>query len=94
MVAISEVLYVRADGEHSEIVLADRCELHDKPIGRLSMMLPNDFLRCHRALLVNIAHVKVLRALVGSRWRLLLSNGSEIPVGRAYIGALRVTLGI
>jgi len=53
---------VRADGEHSEIVLADRCELHDKPISWLSM--------------------------------LLLSNGREIPVGRADIGALRAELRI
>jgi len=93
LVPINEVLFVRADGEHSAIVLADRSELHDKPIGRLTMLLPNEFIRCHRAHIVNIAHIKQLQALPGSRWRLLLSNGAEIPVGRAYIGALRTELG-
>lgn len=58
------------------------------------MLLPNEFVRCHRAHVVNIAHIKQLQALSGSRWRLLLSNGVEIPVGRAYIGALLTALGI
>lgn len=94
LVAIRDVLYVRADGEHSEIVLSDRSELHDKTIGRLMMVLPNEFLRCHRAFIVHVAHIKELRALAGSRWRLILSNGCEIPVGRAYIASVRAELGM
>ncbi len=92
LVGLDEVLAIHADGEHSEVVLAARSELHDKPIGRLLDLLPAEFMRCHRAWLVNLRHVRRFSALPGSRWRLHLSNGLEVPVGRAHVAELRARL--
>lgn len=92
LVSLDEVLAIRADGDHSAVLLAARSELHDKPIGRLLSLLPTDFVRCHRAWLVNLRHVAQFSALSGSRWRLRLSNGAEVPVGRAHVADLRARL--
>ena len=89
LVSLDDVLAFRADGEHSEVVLAARSEIHDKPLGRLFSLLPMEFVRCHRTWLVNLRHVQHFSALPGSRWRLRMSNGAELPVGRAFVTDLR-----
>jgi DNA-binding LytR/AlgR family response regulator len=92
LIALDDVLAIRADGDHSEVILASRSELHDKALGRLLNLLPAEFVRCHRAWLVNLRHVQRFSAMSGSRWQLRLSNNAEIPVGRAYVSALRAQL--
>ncbi|MBL8298197.1 MAG: response regulator transcription factor [Rhodanobacteraceae bacterium] len=92
LVSLDDVLAIRADGDHSEVMLAARSELHDKPLGRLISLLPADFVRCHRAWLVNLRHVQQFSALSGSRWQLRLSNGANVPVGRGFVSGLRAQL--
>lgn len=93
LVELSEVQWLRADGEHSEVRLqCGRTELHDKPLLRLEQILPPSFVRCHRSWLVNLDHVDSLVASTGSRYSLTLRDGSSIPVGRSQVGALRALL--
>lgn len=94
LVELAEVLWIRADGEHSELRLrSGRSELHDKSLLRLSAVLPPDFVRCHRSYLVNLAHVAGVSAESGSRYALTLRDGTRLPVGRSQIGTLRKLLG-
>ena len=94
LVELSEVQWIRADGEHSEVRMqCGRSELHDKPLLRLEAILPPSFVRCHRSWLVNLDHVDRLTAGTGSRYTLSLRDGSTIPVGRSQVSALRALLG-
>jgi two-component system, LytTR family, response regulator LytT len=94
LVAVDDVLYARAAGESSELVLHNgRTELHDKSLQRLADLLPADFFRCHRSYLVNLAAVRTFRAFTGSRYLLILQDGSELPVGRSQVARLRSLLG-
>lgn len=95
LVELAEVLWIRADGEHSELRLqSGRSELHDKSLQRLEAILPPDFVRCHRSYLVNLAHAATLTAHSGSRYTLTLHNGETLPVGRSVVGELRSRLGV
>lgn len=95
VVDLEQVLWIRADGDYSELRLLDgRSELHDKPLAALAALLPPDFARCHRSYLVNLRHVRGLHASSGSRYRLKLAGGSELAVGRAHLAALRQALGM
>jgi len=94
-VELSEVMWIAADGDYSQVRMRDgRSELHDKSLTALASVLPQDFVRCHRSHLVNLRHVRTLHAGSGSRYWLVLSDGSELVVGRAHIVALRDALGL
>ncbi|WP_422509692.1 LytTR family transcriptional regulator DNA-binding domain-containing protein [Stenotrophomonas sp. GZD-301] len=95
LVELAEVQWIRADGDYSELRLANgRSELHDKSLASLTAVLPPDFVRCHRSYLVNLRHVRTLHAGSGSRYWLVLNDGAELPVGRAHVAALRGELAL
>lgn len=94
VVELAQVLWIRADGEHCELrLLSGRSELHDKSLLRLCAILPPGFVRCHRSYAVNLSHVASLNATTGSRYTLSLSDGSQLPLGRTHVPALRELLG-
>lgn len=95
LVELDEVVWIRADGDYSELRLLDgRSELHDKSLTGLAAVLPPDFVRCHRSYMVNLRHIRSLHAGSGSRYWLILAGGAELPVGRAHIAALRRELSL
>lgn len=95
LVELAEVLWIRADGEYSELRMLDgRSELHDKPLAALTALLPPDFVRCHRSYLVNMRHVRALHAGSGTRYWLTLSNGEQLSVGRTHIAPVRRALSL
>ena len=95
LVELADVLWIRADGDYSEVrLLDDRSELHDKSLAALTAVLPPDFVRCHRSCLVNLRHVRSLHAGSGSRYWLVMANGKELPVGRAHVSTLRRELAL
>ncbi|WP_310148793.1 LytTR family DNA-binding domain-containing protein [Luteimonas sp. 3794] len=90
-----EPLCIRADGDYSQICLLNgRSELHDKSLTALTVVLPPDFVRCHRSCLVNLRHVRSLHSGSGSRYWLVMANGKELPVGRAHVAGLRGELAL
>ena len=95
LVELADVLWIRADGDYSQLRMRDgRSELHDKSLSSLTAVLPPDFVRCHRSYLVNLRHVRTLHAGSGSRYWLILNDGTELPVGRAHVAALRGELAL
>lgn len=95
LVKLEDVVWIRADGDYSELRMLDgRSELHDKSLAGLGGVLPPDFVRCHRSYLVNLRHIRSLHSGSGSRYWLVLSDGVELPVGRAHVAALRRELAL
>lgn len=94
-VELSDVMWIGADGDYSQVRMRDgRSELHDKSLAALATLLPADFVRCHRSHLVNLRHVRTLHAGSGSRYWLVLSDGSELAIGRSHVAAVRSALGM
>lgn len=93
-VAVDDVLYVRAEGATSELVLRDgSVRFHPKSIDRLLTLLPPTFERVHRSYLLRLDQLVSLKVRTGSRYSAILESGVEIPVGRTRVEALRARLG-
>jgi two-component system, LytTR family, response regulator len=63
---------------------ADVHEVRDTMSGMTSKLDPAQFARVHRSFIVNRAHVASVRRKEGAAVCVLLSNGTEIPVGPNY----------
>ncbi len=93
LVALEAVQSFQAAGDSTEVHLHDgRVELHAKSLERLAALLPARFVRCHRSSIVNLDRVRRLHAASGSRYWLEMQDGSELPVGRTQVEALRARL--
>ncbi len=92
-VRVSEVLRVEASGHYSALHLASgRTEFHDKPLDRLIEILPRSFIRAHRSHIVNLDETLTLRPLGGGRYKLRMSDGTELPVGRTRVQSVKERL--
>ncbi|MFC1563559.1 LytR/AlgR family response regulator transcription factor [candidate division KSB1 bacterium] len=83
LIDVDNIVYIRGAGIYSEIILKDRAiELHDKPLNRLDVILPSNFIRTHKSFIVNIQSVKSFSTLGGSKYELELTEGEKLPVSR------------
>ncbi len=89
---IAEILAVVGADDYVELrMVGGRSLLHAARLDGLSTQLPGNFLRIHRSVIANLAHVQRLER-DGDRWRLHLSEGSPLPVSRSRQPALREAL--
>lgn len=85
------VAIVGAD-DYVELRLADgRRLLHAARLDRLDAELPTTFLRVHRSVIANFAHVRGFER-DGGRGRLLMAEGSPLPISRNRLPAVRDAL--
>jgi DNA-binding LytR/AlgR family response regulator len=92
-VSEAEILFVRAADDYSEAHLADRrAILVTANLAALHASLPDRFLRVHKSYVVNADHVASLAKRPGGGRALAMSDGSEVPVGRAYREAVEKAL--
>lgn len=79
------VVFVAADGNYVRLhTNADIHEIRDTMSGMTSKLDPAQFARVHRSFIVNRAHVASVLRKEGAAMTVLLSNGTEIPVGPNY----------
>lgn len=84
----SAIRHVQAHGDYVRVISDDGRFLLRGPIGELERRWP-DWLRVHRAYLVNPARVVELRPAA-----LVLDDGSEVPVARRNAATVRRRLGL
>ena len=93
-VPFEEIVFVRGAGAHSELILAGgRTVEYDHMLDRIERLLPANFQRIHKSLIVDVHRVEKLVAEEGSRYAVVLRDGTTLPVGRTRVGALRARLG-
>lgn len=89
-VPVAEIRRLEAVGGGVEIHAGDRTLSLDSTLGEVESRLdPTDFLRVHRAHVVNLSHVKSIRRYDGRRLRISLDDGTEIVASRSGSRALR-----
>ena len=89
---IRDILAVVGADDYVELrLVGGRSLLHAARLDGLAGQLPENFLRVHRSVIANLAHVQRLER-DGDRWRLHLSEGAPLPVSRSRQPALREAL--
>lgn len=93
-VPIAEILAVVGADDYVELrLIGGRSLLHAARLEKLAGALPPNFLRVHRSVIVNFAHVRRLER-DGDRWRLCLAEGAPLPVSRSRQPAVREALDV
>ena len=79
------VMFMVADGNYVRLHTASEVhEIRDTMSGMTCKLDPAQFARVHRSFIVNRAHVACVRRKEGAAMAVLMSNGTEIPVGPNY----------
>lgn len=88
-IAVSDITYLRADGDYTEICTEKLSYLSSFGISMLAQKFdPATFVRIHRSVIVNLSYVKELYRDIGKTF-LVLDNGIEFTVGRSYLPAIK-----
>lgn len=90
LVRLETISHVDADGDYARIHAADGDFVLRAPLGQLEEDWgPASFVRVHRAHLVNLDHAVELRSQANGTAVLALRDGTELPVARRTVAALR-----
>jgi DNA-binding LytR/AlgR family response regulator len=90
LVRLETISIAQANGDYARIVCDDGRFLLRTPLSQLEKeWSPIGFARVHRAYLVNLTHAVELRAQLNGTAVLVMRDGTEIPVARRNVAALR-----
>jgi DNA-binding LytR/AlgR family response regulator len=90
LVRLETISFAQANGDYARIVCDDGRYLLRTPLSQLERDWGSEgFARVHRAYLVNLKHAVELRAQLNGTAVLVMRDGTEIPVARRNVAALR-----
>src|SRR2546423_2916411 len=93
-VPFEKIVFVRGAGARSELILSGgKTIAYDYMLDRIERILPPNFQRIHKSVIVDMHRVERLVAEEGSRYAVVLRDGTTLPVGPTRVGALRARLG-
>lgn len=91
-IPLKDIVSIVGADDYVELRLTEgRKLLHAARLDRLEAELPAGFLRVHRSVIANLAHVYGFER-DGSRGRLLMDEGESLPISRNRLSAVRDTL--
>ena len=89
LVRTAEIDWVEAKGNYVRVRAGGEPLLCRATLNAVEAQLdPRRFFRCHRSVLVNLDRVREVQDLLGGRHRLLLADGSQLPLSRRQRRAL------
>lgn len=90
-VPTASIICLQAADDYCEVRLADgRRLLSTATLTQTLADLPGAFVRVHKSWAVNAAHVTLVGPRPGGRRAVTLSDGTQVPVGRAFAAAAAV----
>lgn len=93
VVPVEEVDYISANGVYAEVHAGDQCHLLREPLQSLEEQLdPRKFFRIHRSALVRLDRIEILHRGSGGDYRVQLTNGVKLRVGRSRMAELEERL--
>ncbi len=91
-VPLGDILAVVGADDYVELRLTNgRKMLHAARLDRLEAELPASFLRVHRSVIANLAHVRGFER-EGGQGRLLMDEGASLPISRNRLPSVRDAL--
>jgi len=90
LIKVDNIRYCRASGNYVTLYLANgKKELLDKKMDRLEQILPANFLRIHRSVIVDINMVSSYRRKRTGAYQAELHDCTTLPIGRTHLKQLK-----
>jgi two-component system LytT family response regulator len=85
-IKLEDVSHFEADEKYVTVITKNTTHLSDQSLTQLEQKLPDNFLRVHRAVIINTNYVKDIQKYFNSRFIIALDNQkkSKITSGRSY----------
>ncbi len=86
LLPVEDVQCLLGSGNYLEIYMRNgSCFLHRETMANMELKLdPLAFMRVHRSAIVNVSYIQELRHNERGDYRVIMTNGREIPVSRAH----------
>ncbi len=95
VIPVSDIDWVRADGNYVRIHVGGKCFLHRETLRHLLESLdPNDFLRIHRSIVVNVDRIREVHTLFQGHAEVVLRDGTRLDLSRRFRAGARAALGL
>jgi len=88
--AIADIVWIKAEDDYARVFASGRSYLVSRTLKELEIRLdPERFARIHRSAIVQTSHIREVIAAGGSRYRVRLSDGTDVLVSRSRAPGLR-----
>ena len=94
MLDISSIYYIESVDKKTFIYTKNNCYEAKYRLYELEEMLNNYFIRCAKAMIVNIKKIKSVKSEINGRMNARLLNDENIVIARSYVKELKKRLGI
>jgi two-component system LytT family response regulator len=88
--AIADIVWIKAEDDYARVYAGGRSYLVSRTLKDLEVRLdPERFVRIHRSAIVHASHIREVVAAGGSRYRVRLSDGTDVLVSRSRSPGLK-----
>lgn len=94
MCPLDRVYYFESIDKRTFVYTKDKCYETKYRLYELEEMIPYDFFRCSKAMIINIKKLASVKAEFNARMRAVLLNGEEVIISRNYVKDLKGKLGL
>jgi two-component system LytT family response regulator len=95
VIPVNDIDWIRADGNYVRIHVGGKCFLHRETLRHLLESLdPNDFLRIHRSIVVNVDRIREVHTLFQGHAEVVLRDGTRLDLSRRFRAGARAALGL
>lgn len=94
MCPLDRVYYFESVDKHTFVYTKDKCYETKYRLYELEEMIPYDFFRCSKAMIISIKKIASVKAEFNARMRAVLLNGEEVIISRNYVKDLKGKLGL
>ncbi len=94
MLRASSIYYIESVDKRTYVYTKDACYETKYRLYELEEILGVNFLRCSKAMIVNIRKIRSVRAELNARLSAELLNGERLIISRGYVKDLKKKLGV
>lgn len=94
MCTLDRVYYFESVDKRTFVYTKDKCYETKYRLYELEEMIPYDFFRCSKAMIINIKKIASVKAEFNARMRAVLLNGEEVVISRNYVKDVKGKLGL
>ncbi len=94
MCRFDKIYYIESVDKRSYVYTRTDCFETKYRLYELEELLGIDFLRCSKAMIINIRKIKSVKADINGRMTAVLLNGERVIISRGYVKDLKRKLGL